>query len=393
MFSITKAITIGTLSILLTACGGGGGGGDGTVTTGNPETGGQQTDSPQAATNPNAPPRQVTNQDAPIVAAPPPQTEPPPPTEPAWTLTDLSAVTGPGSEPVALNDNGDVAGQVVDINSPKIPTFIRPFVLASGQDQVTYLGNLGNSYGHTTGINNAGQITGYGYVESADATHAFSYRNGRMVDIGALIGTGASFGSAINGLGDIAVTTDDKVYVYSNGTMTLVPGARMDFISAFNDSGRMVGTADAQTYQTAAYYDGSTTILLNPLQGDTSTLATGMNSAGTAVGVSYNLGDAEYRSFIFENGSMREISVAGEAGISATAINDAGDIVGWAQTPDRVGKAFLYRNGRLTDLNTLPGIAGTGWTLQSALKINNAGQILILGSFNGQRRYALLTPP
>jgi hypothetical protein len=47
----------------------------------------------------------------------------------------------------------------------------------------------------------------------------------------------------------------------------------------------------------------------------------------------------------------------------------------------------------MIDLNTLPGVAGSGWVLTGASKINNAGQILAAGFLDGQSKYCVLTPP
>ena len=55
-------------------------------------------------------------------------------------------------------------------------------------------------------------------------------------------------------------------------------------------------------------------------------------------------------------------------------------------------RAFLWRNGEMTDLNTLIP-AGTGWILESAAGISDGGQIVGYGTLSGKRRAFLLTPP
>ena len=51
--------------------------------------------------------------------------------------------------------------------------------------------------------------------------------------------------------------------------------------------------------------------------------------------------------------------------------------------------AFLYRNGALTDLNTL--LPDHKWELQYANAINNKGQIVGTGWHNGRQRAFLLS--
>lgn len=53
--------------------------------------------------------------------------------------------------------------------------------------------------------------------------------------------------------------------------------------------------------------------------------------------------------------------------------------------------AFLWRNGALLDLNELVS-TNSGWELNEATAINNAGQIVGNGIFNGEQRAFLLTP-
>ena len=53
--------------------------------------------------------------------------------------------------------------------------------------------------------------------------------------------------------------------------------------------------------------------------------------------------------------------------------------------------AFIYSNCQLLNLNTMIA-ANSGWILTKALAINNAGQIVGVGQFNGQTRAFLLSP-
>jgi hypothetical protein len=53
--------------------------------------------------------------------------------------------------------------------------------------------------------------------------------------------------------------------------------------------------------------------------------------------------------------------------------------------------AALWSNGTATDLNSLVN-AASGWVLLSANSINDSGQIVGDGIFNGQKEAFLLTP-
>jgi probable HAF family extracellular repeat protein len=73
------------------------------------------------------------------------------------------------------------------------------------------------------------------------------------------------------------------------------------------------------------------------------------------------------------------------------ALNRAGIVVGESTSISGDHHAFVYRSGKMLDLNQLIP-AGSGWELGSASGINDAGQISGSGLHNGQQRGFLLTP-
>jgi probable HAF family extracellular repeat protein len=75
----------------------------------------------------------------------------------------------------------------------------------------------------------------------------------------------------------------------------------------------------------------------------------------------------------------------------AQGINNAGQVVVFSGAA--TGGAFLWQNGVMTDLNTVSGVAGTGWSLTDATAINDAGQIVGYGSNpQGVTSAFILTP-
>jgi probable HAF family extracellular repeat protein len=100
--------------------------------------------------------------------------------------------------------------------------------------------------------------------------------------------------------------------------------------------------------------------------------ATGINNNGDVVGYSTSPTDPAWTvPFIYRNGTMTAMTAT--AGF-AHAINDAGDATGMIYTPEGLTHAFLYRNGVLTDIGTLPGEATLPQSVGYA--INNAGMIV-----------------
>ncbi len=97
--------------------------------------------------------------------------------------------------------------------------------------------------------------------------------------------------------------------------------------------------------------------------------------------------DAELHSLLVDLGTLSGNALDQSA---ARSVNNAGQIVGWSDSPD--GRhAFLYQDGVMHDLNSLaPEL--NGWELVDAYKINERGQILARGQRGYERSYLLLSP-
>jgi probable HAF family extracellular repeat protein len=94
--------------------------------------------------------------------------------------------------------------------------------------------------------------------------------------------------------------------------------------------------------------------------------------------------------FMWSGGVMTDLGTLGGNSF-AYGLNQAGDVVGYSSLNNGASHAFLERNGLLVDLNSLLG-AGSGWELMAAYGINDAGQIVGTGMFQGQERVFRLDP-
>jgi probable HAF family extracellular repeat protein len=226
---------------------------------------------------------------------------------------------------------------------------------------MTNLGTLpGAGISFATGINDAGQVTGYAYTgaDGASVAHSFLDVGGRMTDLGTF-GHAESYAQAINASGQIAGDVLDGSishgFFYSNGHET-----------------------DIGTF------------------GGPSSFAWGINNAGQVVGGASLPGGQATHAFLYSNGMMKDLGTLGGVSSWATSINDEGQVVGWSGTADGgFPHLFLYTDGKMVDLNNLIP-PGSGWVLGAGYgdpKINDDGQIIVSGSLDGRAdSFALLTP-
>ncbi|MHB1001894.1 MAG: hypothetical protein ACYC27_21855, partial [Armatimonadota bacterium] len=224
-------------------------------------------------------------------------------------------------------------------------------------------------------INNSGKVVG------REGSKPFLWDNGTMTLL-SLPNGGTGQARGINSQGDIAgsVFTDgsgNNAVVWKNGQMTqLCSGIAEDI----NDSGQAVGYSGST--QHAFMWQNSQLTDLGSLIGDS--FARSINAGGLVVGY---CAPASSRACIWQNGQCTKLDgIADNSYSKAFEINSQNQIVGFYN-----GKAAIWENGSMYDLNTLIP-QGTGWELLEARDINDSGQIVGWGYLNNAHHAYLLTP-
>ena len=143
--------------------------------------------------------------------------------------------------------------------------------------------------------------------------------------------------------------------------------------------------------------DGSVTEIAPPAGRGNST-ASAINDRGDVMGTLFN-GTNTNRTgvtpFIYRDGVVTELPIPpvppGWTALSASAMNNNGDVVGTFTGPDDVRHLYLYSGGEYTDLSQVPVPPGYG--LISVHGFNDAGQILVRTFFSGGDIHAYLLTP
>lgn len=296
--------------------------------------------------------------------------------------------------------------------------------------------NAGQPYGYDTyvsGINDLGQVAGW-VQTGLDTlnTRGVLWRSGVAYDLGV-----HTLATGINNWGQVS-GDDTSLTGYFYATAMVWNSAtptRLDSGSsakAINDAGQVVGTAyhyqddHAGDLERAVRWDGTTAHVLNSPVGYTPTSATSINNAGQVVGGAYTSVCGSRRDMacwppkqqhatLWNGDQPLDLGTLGGDASLALDINNAGQVIGTAQTADGqthaalwgpdaavqdlgawrpeaindagliVGTSDLGESGKtfaavwdghqLLDLNALTNLY-QGWYLTSALDINNVGQVI-----------------
>lgn len=319
-----------------------------------------------------------------------------------YAVTDLGTLgSDPFTYPSAINDTGQVVG-VTRTTSGHFPGPPRSgnhaFLWQNGT--MTDLNSLGGTYNSVSGINKLGQVVGFSQT-SQGTEHAFLWQNGTMTDLGSLVGENASSRAyGINDLGQVvgysypASSTNlggSEALLWQNGTMTNLGNLIGSYSKAhrINNAGQIAGvlsnTSGSFTYDGFLLQNGSLTNLSNIYPYDMNNQGQIVGDIGIGIGVGH-----DERAGLWQNGTITDLGTLGGSYSYAWGINDAETVVGEAATSG-ADHAFVYKNSQMSDLNNfLP--ANSGWELLGAMDINDNGQIVAIGLFNGQKRGVLLTP-
>lgn len=177
------------------------------------------------------------------------------------------------------------------------------------------------------------------------------------------------------------------------------PKVRYGYATGANQGIQVVGWVQNSLFgQLGAVWNNDaahTLSLLQPLPGQWTSYARAVNDLGQAVGES-NGGIAGSRAVLWLADATHTAvdlgTLPGDTGSAATAINNLGQILGVSTSAAGATRPFLWQNGQMAEVRSLLDATGVDWVIQTVAAINNAGQIIGSGLYQGQPRGFLMTP-
>jgi probable HAF family extracellular repeat protein len=239
------------------------------------------------------------------------------------TMTDIGVLSSDqNTNAYSINDSGSIVG--LSFTNTLSGNTSNPF-LYTAPGNISLLPHLNGVFGQANDINNEGEATGWGFTGNTDASpqqygiyHAVYYSpQGEILDLGTLAGEESSIGLGINAQGVVVG------YSYN-------PTSPINLACVWPLTGPAIG--------------------LGVLPGGSTSEALSINSYDQIVGsgdVGVDQSDnSVYHAFLYSDGAMYDLSnltvnASGWGSTFATGINDAGQIVGYGNSPSGQTHAFL----------------------------------------------------
>jgi probable HAF family extracellular repeat protein len=297
---------------------------------------------------------------------------------------DIKAVPGyPYSYAFSISEKGTyIVGYVAD------RSFTTGQYRAFIYDQASGLRIIGTVKGYARAVNNEGHAVGT-FKNSSGEDRAFIFQNGQMTDLNSLIPSGTGWvitaAKGINDAGQIvgygtiggeqhALLMTPIPSPYRIFAVPLTASTTQGAILRINNSGQAVGQSSAG--HAAIWKQGqSSPTDLGTLSGGTTSQAYGVNDFGEVAGESENAQGAFHAVHWYgSNNTLVDLTPSGEIG-RAKGVNILGHVVGTSTFSGSYYEHAFYRDGSaLHDIHIFPNLSSL--SRSEATNINELDQVV-----------------
>lgn len=322
-----------------------------------------------------------------------------------WSLAGQSSSQPAGAATVTTTKESGASDSYTVVNlGPGGPTNDAPVINRRGQiafsiswgtpggwffdgDMIKSIAAPGGVFASPTGLNDAGQVSGYAATGEGGNFHAFIWTEAggmRLLEMPPTPASDASQARGINTTGQIAgfaFPFDGPLHAFmwsdSQGKVDLGSLTNgWSSASAINDQGVVVGSSIAAGGQAHAFRWAPASGLVDlGTIGGVDSVATHINQAGQIAGYAGAPGSVpgtDYHGFVWnaDTGMVDIGTIGGGKRSGINAMNDKGQVVGWSLSPCGYHAISWTRRSGITDLGTPCG------AFSSAFAINKHGHIV-----------------
>jgi probable HAF family extracellular repeat protein len=223
--------------------------------------------------------------------------------------------------------------------------------------RVTDLGTLGGNTAAAYGVNNLVQVVGSSDTAQG-VRHAFFWEGGHMTDLGLLDGGTArsSVACCINDASQIAgVYSDASTLFYAAGMANRLSHLPRGKVAAINNIGEIAGDLFPDSGSPQAFLWNAGVVTGLGTLGGGGSRARAINDTGEVAGFADLADNSAIHAFLYSGAGLVDLGTLGGRDSMAFAINSVGQVAGASQTDGGLRHAFLYSAGAMTDLGTLGG--------------------------------------
>ena len=254
----------------------------------------------------------------------------------------------------------------------------------NGVSQPVPMGGTNSNQSGVLGVNNLGDVAGY------NSNGAAAYLNGSAVTIPGVVGRAVD----VNDSRQVLVKTTSQAFVYHNGGLTQIVGATNIDLAVILNSGVVIGSAQfggGGVRRAFAWSNGSFQTYVVPGGENSNSWAFGANEQGAITGGT-EVNSATMQPWRLDGDGL--YTALGQPPsndlVHALALNSSETTVGFYRRTAGGFRAVAWDG--TTPVPLTEAVNASGWILERANSINDAGQIAGVGTFNGVTHAYLLTP-
>jgi probable HAF family extracellular repeat protein len=306
-------------------------------------------------------------------------------------LTDLGTLGGPNSIANWRPSGKGQVGGYAETSSPdpsgenSCGNFLICLPVVWEKGGITPLPTVGGENGQASGFNQQGQVVGNAEDGTIDPTCSAP----QLFHFKPVIWEEDPVESGVQELPTAPGDLDGVAYALNDKEQAI--GLTGNCTTAFHS---LLWQRQNITVQSGSSREQWTARDINSLGGSLS-FPNDINDRGQVVGTSNLPGDTTNHAFLWRDGTIKDLgTLPGDVFSQADGINEEGQIVGISVDANGNGRAFLWNKGVMTDLNTLIPADSPLTLIEATGRINSRGEIAGVAIQNSTGEYhAFLATP